>query len=66
MRRRNETVGAARSGFFGAQSGGGVGSGNGFLAADLAQHRLISAAAIAWTANEPTASAIPARAALIP
>jgi hypothetical protein len=47
MRRRNEVVGAARSGFFGAQWSTGVAAGNGFLAADLAEHRLISAAAIA-------------------
>ena len=41
-------IGAARSGFFGAQWSAGVGTGNGFLALDLAGHRLISAAAIGW------------------
>jgi hypothetical protein len=49
MRRRNEAVSAARSGFFGAQWSTGVAAGNGFLAPDLAEHRLISVAAIAWT-----------------
>lgn len=44
---RNEAVGAARSGFLGAQRSTGVAAGNGFLAADLAEHRLIGAAAIA-------------------
>jgi hypothetical protein len=47
MRRRNEAVGAARSGFFGAQRSTGVATGNGFPAADLAVYRLIGAAAIA-------------------
>jgi hypothetical protein len=49
MRQRNEAAGAARSGFFGAQRSTGVAAGNGFLAADLAGHRLIGAAAIAST-----------------
>jgi hypothetical protein len=47
MRQRNEAVGAARSGFLGAQWSAGGGTGSGFPAPDLAQHRLIGAAAIA-------------------
>jgi hypothetical protein len=63
MRRRNEAVGAARSGFFGAQWSTGVAAGSGFPAADLAVYRLIGAARSPEQMNKPPASAIPARAA---
>jgi hypothetical protein len=48
-KRRNEAIGAPRSGFFGVPKSCGRGAGNGLLAPDLAEHRLLSAAAIVPT-----------------